>query len=181
VLVLSVALGEEQFDDETQKFITPEHYTLLLEHSLISLSKWEAKFEKAFLGPKEKTSEETMWYIRAMCVSPDVPPVVFEILSPENLDEINAYVNAKMTATTFSDKENAKKSRELITAEIIYYWMIALNIPLEWENRHLNQLMTLIRVCNQKNQPAKKMGTGEALARQRELNEQRRKQTGSRG
>jgi len=181
VLVLSVALGEEQFDDETQKFITPEHYTLLLEHSLISLSKWEAKFEKAFLGPKEKTSEETVWYIRAMCVSPDVPPVAFEILSPENLDEINAYVNAKMTATTFSDKENAKKSRELITAEIIYYWMIALNIPLEWENRHLNQLMTLIRVCNQKNQPAKKMGTGEALARQRELNEQRRKQTGSRG
>jgi hypothetical protein len=180
MLTLIVA-SDEGFDDEKQQFVNSEEFTLNLEHSLVSLAKWESKFEKPFLGPKPRTSEETMWYIEAMCVSSDVPPRIFKMLRSNHLEEINAYVNAKMTATTFSDKENSKKGREIITAEVIYYWMISLNIPLEWENRHLERLMTLIRVCNQKNQPAKKMSPREAQARQRDLNEQRKAQMGTRG
>lgn len=172
MLTVKVPLTDESFDDSTQEFVAGETFTLQLEHSLVSLSKWESKFEKPFLDAKEKTFEETLWYIEAMVVTPDVPPEVFQKFTQENLDEIKSYIDAKMTATWFK-AEPPRRQSEIITAEIIYYWMISLNIPLEWETRHLNRLMTLVQVINQKNSPQKKMTKAEMAAQRRSLNEQR--------
>lgn len=179
MLTVRVVLAEN-FDDATQEFNT-RVFDLELEHSLVSLSKWESHFEKPFLGKGDKTTEETLWYIKAMCLDPRTPSEVFEKLSAQNFDDINAYINAKMTATIVPEKPNQAPSRETITSELIYYWMIAFNIPFECEQWHLNRLLMLIRVCNHKNTPAKKMSKAELIKRNRTLNAQRRAKYGTSG
>lgn len=176
MLKLKVQMGPEGFDNITQKFVEPETYTLELEHSLASLSKWEAKYEKPFLTDKEKTAEETLGYIKAMVLNDDVPDEVWSNLSMHNLQDINDYINAKMTATWFAEKKPIGPNRETITAELIYYWLVALQIPFETQYWHLGKLMTLIKVCNAKNEPPKKMNRRELNQRHREINERRRRE-----
>lgn len=170
------------WDDDKQEFvdIKPSR-TLSLEHSLISLSKWESKWCKPFISTKDKTQEEIIDYIKCMTLTQNVADDVYNRLSFENIKQINEYINAPMTATRFFNDKNVKTSREQITSEIIYYWMITLNIPFECQKWHLNRLLTLIRVCNIKNQPPKKMNRREILSRNAALNATRRKQLNTKG
>lgn len=174
--------GIELYNEFTHEFENAEGFTLELEHSLVSLSKWESIFEKPFLGREAKTTEETFSYIKAMITTKNPPGDVLDRLSKENLDEITKYIDARMSATWFNDPPgSAARSREVITAELIYYWMIAFNIPIQFETWHLNRLFTLIKICNIKQNPQKKMSRSEVLARNRALNDQRRAALGTSG
>lgn len=176
-----VVPGIELYDEQREEFTTYKEFTLELEHSLVSLSKWEAFYEKPFLSKEEKTSEEILGYVKAMTLTPEVPLDVFSRLTPENFAQIDAHINSKQSATWFSDLGNQRPSREVITTELIYYWMVSFNIPFECQYWHLNRLLTLIRIFSVKNAPTKKMSRGEMLARNRALNAQRREQLGTRG
>lgn len=170
----------EAWDEIKQEFIYTQEITLDLEHSLVSLSKWESKWQKAFLSSKNKTNEEILDYIRCMTITPNVNPNVYSYLTADNIKTINSYIEAPMTATVFSDRNN-KPSREIITAELIYYWLIALNIPFECQYWHLNRLLTLVKVCNIKNSPKKKMSKRDVMSRNAALNAARRKQLNTTG
>lgn len=180
MLTIEVPIGAESWDEDRQKFVTPS-FTIELEHSLASLSKWEAKFEKPFLSKQEKSPEEIFAYIKLMTLTPVVPPEIFLRLSEDNVKAINDYINAPMTATTFRVDGPQRPTQEIHTAEVIYYWMFSAGIPIECENWHLNRLFTLIKVFSAKNSPQKKMSKAEAMRQQRDLNAKRRAETGSSG
>lgn len=180
MLKLNVVLSEE-FDDEKQEFVNVT-FPLELEHSLLSLSKWESQFEKPFLGAEDKTDEETFAYIQAMVLTPDFPPEILYKFSEDNIKAINDYINGKNTATTFHEQSSGPTNREIITAEIITNWMIVCKIPLEWgERQHLNKLFAIIRTVNLKNQPAKKMPRRDMIAERKRINDQRRAEMGTKG
>ena len=171
----------ELWDESKQEFVSLKEQTLQLEHSLVSLSKWESKWNKSFLSSREKTYEETIDYIKCMTLTPNVKPEVYRGLTKSNVEQINKYIEAPMTATSFVEDKRGTGSRETITSELIYYWMIALNIPFECQKWHLNRLLTLIRVCEIKSQPPKKMSKREIMNRNSYLNSARKKQLNTRG
>lgn len=183
MLELLVPMTPELWDEVNEVFVEPTYVRLQLEHSLDSIATWESKWNKAFLGKQEKTAEESLDYIRCMTLTPNVDPDVYDHLSEENVKKIHDYINAPMSATCFGGNENDKRpSREVITAEVIEYWMIALNIPSEKRRCHLNQLITLIRVCDIKNSPNKKrMSQQEIMRRNTDLNEERLKRLNTTG
>ena len=171
----------EMYDESTEEFVYAKEQTLQLEHSLVSLSKWESKWCKPFLSKQDKTMEETIDYVRCMTVNQVSDPTVYSRLTLDNLNSINEYIGSPMTATTFSNTPKGGSSGEQVTSELIYYWMIALNIPSECQKWHLNRLLTLIRVCEVKNQPPKKMSKREIMSRNAALNAARRKKLGTKG
>ena len=181
MLRITIPIVAEGWDEEKEEFVDGVEQTIELEHSLLSLSKWESKWCKSFIESKDKTEEETLDYIRLMTLTPNVHPDVYHLLSKENVEQINEYINAPMTATTFSKVTGGKRNNEKVTAEIIYQWMTALNIPFDCENWHLNRLITLIRVSSIKSQPPKKMSTSEIMRRNDAINEQRLKQLNTKG
>lgn len=181
MLEIVVVVEPEKWNDERQEFILPVTKKLQLEHSLVSLRKWESKWQKPFLSKTAKTDEEALDYVKCMTITQHVDPDIYRLLSEENYRQINEYIEAPMTATTFSADKNGKSNREIITAELIYYWMIALNIPVKFEKWHLNSLLTLIRVCNIKNAPPKKTSKTELMRHNAALNAARRQKYNSRG
>ena len=180
MLQIKVPIGSERWDDEKEEFIEPESCVLNLEHSLVSLSKWESKWCKPFLS-SIKTDEETLDYIKCMTLGNNVDPDVYNHLTPDNVKDIEQYINAPMTATTFRDDKRAKPNREIVTSDIIYYWMITLQIPPEYRYWHLNRLLALIRVCNIKNTPPKKMSRRETAEYYSKLNAERKKKMNTKG
>lgn len=172
--------GKELYNESTCEFINTEDTTLVLEHSLISISKWEAKWKKSFLSTAEKTPEELTDYIKCMIVNKANEEAV-NYLDRVQLNEIVEYMQDSMTATTINRMNQGPPSREVITSELIYCWMVTLGIPFECQKWHINRLLTLIDVCSIKQQPPKKMGRRDAMNQQRSLNAQRRAAMNSKG
>lgn len=170
----------EYYDSTTETFINVKGCTLELEHSLVSLSKWESKWCKPFISTN-KSHEETIDYVRCMTLTPHVDPNVYMNLSNDNIIAINEYIKSPMTATWFSNENKRGGNNETITSELIYYWMIALNIPFECQKWHLNRLLTLVKVCNIKNQPPKKMSRNAILKQNAALNNARRLKHNTKG
>lgn len=169
----------EFFDAQKQEFVYIKRQTLSLEHSLVSLAKWEAKWHKPFLSQEPKTEEELIDYIRCMTITQNVNPLVYAGLTDAHFKMIQNYMDDPMTATTINHR-NKSHRREIVTAEVIYYWMIALNIPFECQKWHLNRLLTLVDVVSLKNNP-EKMSKNEILRSNRELNAARRKRLHTKG
>ena len=180
MLYVEVPLENEKWDDNKQEFIEPKKQILQLEHSLVSLSKWESKWCKPFLS-SNKTDDEILDYIKCMTVTPNVNPLVYNYLTDINIQEIVDYINSPMTAATFPKDNKTKSSREIVTADLIYYWMISLQIPFECQKWHLNRLLALIRVCDIKNSPPKKRSRSEIAAEYARINAARRKQYNTKG
>ncbi len=183
MLTINVAIGAEGFDEATGMFVNSDYFTLELEHSLVSLSKWEAEFEKPFFTDKDKTTQETLFYIEHCMTLTENPPVgIFEKLSKENFDAIQKYIDARRSATWFNKSQNRPpSSHQIITSAVIYGWLVALRIPFETQYWHLSELFTLVKVCNEQRNPPKKMGRTEAARQQASLNARRQAQMGTRG
>lgn len=171
----------ELYDPVRNRFITVKGQTLVLEHSLLSISKWESKWHKAYLSVDKKTQEETMDYIRCMTLTPNVDPNVYLALTNENAKQISDYMSNPMTATTIN-QQNRRPSREVVTSELIYYWMTALNIPFDpCQKWHINRLMMLIEVASIKQQPPKKMRPKDVVSQYASLNAMRKAKYNTKG
>lgn len=175
-----VTSSEPLWNEESQEFVYPPKTLLRLEHSLVSISKWESKWKKPFLDKKDKTESEMMDYVRFMTLNEVPDDSVYYALNTSNYNAIGDYINNSMTATKFP-KDNSPKNKEPVTSELIYYWMVAQNIPFECQYWHLNRLLALIKVCDLKNRPPKKLGANALMRQHTELNKERRSRWGSRG
>ncbi len=172
----------ELFDEQSSRFINVKRTKLQLEHSLVSLSKWEAKWQKVFLDRKiDKSHDEIIDYIRCMTLTQNVDPNVYKCLTTQNIEEIEKYIEEPMTATWFSKEKTSQPNSKPITNELIYYWMFTLNIHMDCQKWHLNRLLTLIRVCNEESNPSKKRSPKEVAADYARLNAERRKQWNTKG
>lgn len=182
--MLEILIKEKELYDEVkQEFVTVPEKKIRLEHSLVSISKWESKWKKPFLKPNYVFAEEEFLdYIRCMTITQNVPVDVYKWMDRSEMKAVKDYINEERTATKFNDlnKQN-KRTRQIVTSELIYYWMTAYNIPIECQCWHLSRLLTLIRICSIKNSPGKKMSKNDIINQNRHLNEERKKLLGSRG
>lgn len=170
------------WNESTEEFESlDKDYVLNLEHSLAAISKWESKYKKPFLCNEEKTKDELLYYIKCMNLDENTDDEVYSFIRNSDISKVLEYAGERMTATTFTDLSPQRPNREIITAEIIYYWMIRLGIPMECEKWHLDKLLTLIRVCNIKDSPPKKMSKRDVLRQYSSINNKRRKVSGSKG
>lgn len=179
--MLRIVVADEGFDNEKEEFVEIDPVVVDLEHSLVSLSKWEAKYQKPFLSADVKTSSEIYDYLKAMVVTPDVDPDVLTRCSNEQLIQIQKYIDSNESATTFSETHKRPGRSETITSELIYYWMVSFTIPFECESWHLNRLFALIRICGIKNSKPEQVPAHEAAAQRAKLNAQRKAEWGTRG
>lgn len=173
--------GEESFNAEDNTFSTADDVVIDLEHSLMSLSKWESEFGKPFLSSGVKSSEEIFGYLKHMIVTPNADPDALLGCSQKNIDMIQEYIESSQSATTFGMMPERRGPGEIITSELIYYWMLSFNIPFECQHWHLNRLFALIRICNIKNSKPKKMSRSELAQRNAELNARRKAELNTRG
>ena len=174
--------SREYYTNATGLFNTTKEQTFHIEHSLVSLSKWESKWHIPFLGKEDKTIEQTVDYVRCMTITQNAAPFTKDDMTSKILEEVTAYINAPMTATWFPPDRNKKRNPEIVTSELIYYWMIALTIPFDpCQKWHLNRLLTLIHVCNIKNGPQKKMSKKEILANNKAQNDLRKQRLQTNG
>ena len=179
---ITITIPDRDFyDQELNQFVTVKGRSLSFEHSLLSITKWESKWHKPYLSKTEKTKEEAIDYLRCMCLDKVDDPIIFMAIDEKGMTEVAKYIEDPMTATTFREDKN-RPSREIITNEIVYYWMTELNIPFDpCQKWHFNRLMTLIRVASIKKQPPKKMGKKEWAAQRSAINAQRRAKYNSKG
>ena len=173
----------EYYDSSKNEFVNVKRQVLDLEHSLISISKWESKWKKPFFNKEGKTTPEFLDYVRCMTLNTNVDPAAYTGLTRDQIEEISKYIDDTMTATWFNENNQKKGSGrgQVITSELIYYWMIAYNIPFECQKWHLNRLLTLVRICEIKNAPSKKMSKKDLFARNRSLNAARKRNLGTNG
>lgn len=181
--MLKITVPETEFwDPRNEVFVPVKARTLQMEHSLVSISKWESKWEKAYLKKQQKTDEEALDYIRCMTVTPNVDPIVYYCLSVENLKEIDDYIAAPMTASHIHSNVNSEGTgKDVLTSDLIYYYMTAFNIPFECQKWHLNRLLTLIRICEVKNKNPKQRNLNSVAESNTALNAARRKMYNSKG
>jgi len=172
--------SQELYDNAKDEFIYTKPTELILEHSLVSLSKWEAKWKRPFLTKETKTREETLDYIRHMTITKNVNEDVYNHLNQKTIGLIVDYIDDPMTATTFRELKSTP-NREIVTSELIYYWMIMFQIPFECQKWHLNRLLTLIKVCNIKNQKPSKRSKADVGKEIRELNAARKTKLNTNG
>ena len=171
----------ELFDQSKNEFITIKQQTLTMEHSLVSISKWESKWKIPYLYNNKKTAQQDLDYMRCMTITQNVNPLIYRFFNEDIYRKINEYINDPMTATTITDRENKPGGISVVTNELIYYWMVMFNIPVEFEKWHINRLLTLIKICEVKHRDPKKMSRNEILARNRALNEERKMKYNTRG
>lgn len=184
--MLDIIISDSEiFDDDKEEFVVVKGGNFTIEHSLLSISKWEAKWKIPFFKDGERTLEQTLDYIKCMTITPKVDESLYYKLTNDDFAKIDEYIHDPMTATTFNEIEENNgsigKRGRVITSELIYYYMIAYQIPQEYQKWHINRLMTLIKICNIENQPPKKMSRSELNKRNRALNAARRKKFHSNG
>lgn len=183
--MLTICLEEGEFYDEAiEEFVIRYACTFNVEHSLISISKWETLHKKPFFSTVEKTDEETISYIKCMTINKNVPDFTYETLPRHVKQQLAEYIQDPATATTFAEGnqlQSARRNREVVTSELIYYWMVVSGIPIECQTWHINRLLALIRIFSIKNSKQKKRPLREIMAENRALNEARKAEFGSRG
>lgn len=173
--------GGELFDSKTNEFVNFKTTTVSLEHSLISISKWEAKWKKPFFKNEERSLDEIVDYIACMSLNPNIDHRIFHKISSAEVRRVSDYISDPMTATTFNELEDFKNNKQIVTSELIYYWMIAYNIPFECQKWHINRLLTLIRICGIKNAPPKKTSKAEMMRKRAQINAERRSKLHTKG
>lgn len=179
---IHIPAGSEVYDNRTGLFHSiDKDITLVMEHSLVSIHKWEQKYHKPFLSRHTVMSrEERYYYLECMTISKAVNPMVYKMIPASELARLKAYIDDPMTATTITSRDS-RSDTEIKTAEVLYSDMFMLNIPYECRKWHLNSLIMLIRVCAEKQKPPKMKSKGTILRENRELNRLRRKTLGTKG